>query len=637
MRAALLLVDLQQDFLDRPGLQPSAQELLAVVRRVLAHARSEGMPVGHVRTRVDPAGHDRMPHWQRQGTWACVAGTPGEMPPPELAALPGEPVFHKRFFSGFADPALDRWLQETGAGALWVAGIYTHGCVRATVLDAYERGYQVTVVDDAIASTDPLHDQISRSYLGSRAASFAGSGELLRADAPTYTHCSPVQPGSVVARVEPSDRQAIDRVAAAARDAQADWSRRELSARRDVLRRFAEGLRDGAGELEELMVHHLGKPRRDARDELRRAIGHVTEALALEDRASLDGSTGVIYQPLGVVALVTPWNNPVAIPAGKLAAALLLGNAVAWKPAFQADAISRRLLALLHAAGLPAHLVGLVQGGPREVVALAGHPGIDAVSLTGPEPAGRAAAAACAPSGRPLQAELGGNNALLVLADYPVAERLPAWARLAFGFAGQRCTAVRRFVVEERLAARFESGLQEAVSRLQVTDPSRPDCDVGPLISAGQLERVEAAVEGALARGARLVAGGARVSGVEGHYYRPTLLAGLPPDDPVVQEELFGPVAVLQTARDFEQGLALVNGVRQGLLAGIATGSSSCRREFVRRAQAGIILDGGVMRIHPGAPFGGCKASQIGPPEHGIWDRDFFTRVRAVYRDAARS
>jgi acyl-CoA reductase-like NAD-dependent aldehyde dehydrogenase len=332
-----------------------------------------------------------------------------------------------------------------------------------------------------------------------------------------------------------------------------------------------------------------------------------------------------------VVALVTPWNNPVAIPVGKLSAALIMGNAAVWKPAFQADRISRHLLSLLRDSGIPQDLVEIVNGGPSQVIQLASSTGVDAVSITGSEVAGRTVSAVCTPAGKPLQAELGGNNPLLVMADSDFETLAPQLARLAFNFGGQRCTALRRFVVEKPVLRSFEARMSSAVEQLNIIGPESEDCDVGPLISNEHLERVDRAVRGATKRGARIVTGGKPVAGAPGHYYHPTVLADLLPDDPLVQEELFGPVAVLQIAEDFEHGLRLVNGVRQGLLAGIVTGSKEHREEFVRRAEAGIVLDGASMSIHPEAPFGGFKASQIGPPEHGPWDRLFYARPLAVY------
>jgi len=629
---ALLLVDLQRDFLDRPGLTPGVRELEGPISRVLHHARASGLPVGHVRTRVDPSGADRMPHWRLNDTWACVQGTPGEQAPSPFDHLPAEPVFYKQFFSGFSNPGLNAWLQDREVEEVWIVGIYTHGCVRATALDAYQLGFRVTIVADGVASTDPLHGWITRDYLDGRAARVTPSDELLGLAPVCDVHYRPDDPVEVAVSVRRSTRDEIHHVILSADGLAGDWATTPLSSRRNMVADFRHRLARAAPDLAGRISADLGKPLRDAQDELRRALGHVDAALRLDDSASIDGTAVVRYRPYGVVALVTPWNNPVAIPVGKLAAALLLGNAVVWKPAFQADNITREIRRLLQESGVPPDLVGIVNGGPQEVAQLVVHPVVAAVSLTGPESAGRAVAAICAPAGKPLQAELGGNNALLVLPGADLEEQAPAWARHAFGFAGQRCTALRRFVVHRAVLGEFERAFTRAVRSLKVSCDSSRDRDVGPLISAAQLARVEATVGQAIPRGARVLTGGNRPAGVGGHCFEPTVVAGLAGDDPLVQEELFGPVAVIQVAENFEHGLALVNGVRQGLLAGITGGTREQQEDFVRRAQAGILLDGGGMIIHPDAPFGGCKASQIGPPEHGVWDRQFFTRVQVVYR-----
>jgi aldehyde dehydrogenase (NAD+) len=498
-------------------------------------------------------------------------------------------------------------------------------------MDAYENGYRVTVVDDGIADNDPLHGRISRDWLKGRAAKFTASSDLLGKGLPEDVHYNPVQPVQEVVRLRRSGTAEIHGAIENARLAGLKWCRQTLPDRQKVLRKFADKLRSAESQLTERMIQDLGKPRRDAADELRRACGHLESALQLNDRELLDRDVSVVYQPHGVVAIITPWNNPVAIPVGKLAAALLFGNSVVWKPAFQCDTISRNLLSMLNECGLPDGLVQLVNGGPEEVSRLAGHAAVAAVSLTGPERAGRTVSAICWPSGKPLQAELGGNNAMLVLPDADLPGQVAVWARLAYGFAGQRCTAIRRFVVDKSVLGRFESLMVDAVQSLHLHDPEKSSCVVGPLISAAQSARVRQAVDSALKRGGKLLTGGPDLSGRAGHYYSPALIGGLEPDDPLVQEELFGPVAVIQVAEDFEHGLALVNGVRYGLLAGIATTSPALCDAFVARTESGILIDGKGMQIHPSAPFGGRKTSQIGPPEHGVWDRQFFSRVQARY------
>lgn len=613
MRTALVLVDLQNDFLQRPGLLPGRDELEQAVADVLAFARAAGMPIAHVRTRVLADGSDCMPHWRRAGILECVAGTQGALPPPRCASLNTEPVFYKRFFSGFGNADLEPWLRQQEVTALWVAGVYTHGCIRATVMDAYECGFEVTVLEDGIASTEPLHARITRDYLDGRAARFLPGWQLRGEPAP----CS----------VE------VDMAIATALAAWSAWRSRPQAARRAILVRFAQQLAAAELELQQQLISTLGKPRRDAADEMRRAQGHLAAALSVPDEESLAPGVAVHYLPHGVVALVTPWNNPVAIPVGKLAAALLLGNGVVWKPSPRTHAIAEWLQRLLLQCGLPVGLLQLVPGGATEVARLAAHRDVAAVSLTGSVQTGKTVAAICAAAGKPLQAELGGNNAILVLADARLEAQVPVWARLAFGFAGQRCTALRRFIVERDAAPRFVSLMLAAIADLQLSDPDSGSCVVGPMISSAAVARVAAAVAAAQDRGARVLVGGEPQADIPGHYFPPTLVTDLAPDDPLVQEELFGPVAVLQLADDFDHGIALVNGVSQGLLAAIATTSPDRQEAFAARAEAGILATGDGLRIHPAAPFGGVKDSQRGPPEHGIWDREFFSRVQVRYAE----
>lgn len=179
MAVALILVDLQRDFLDRPGLEPPEADLLARTSRLLQGCRDRDMPVAHVHTVLRPDGSDRMPHWVRDGTVACVDGTPGVLAPDAVAPIGGEPVITKQYFSGFGNPELVTFLAEAGARTLVVAGIYLHGCVRSTVMDAYERGFEVWVAGDAVGSNQPDHATLTRRYLDGRAATFMDVDAIL--------------------------------------------------------------------------------------------------------------------------------------------------------------------------------------------------------------------------------------------------------------------------------------------------------------------------------------------------------------------------------------------------------------------------------------------------------------------------
>lgn len=179
MTVALILVDLQRDFLDRPGLVPAEAHLLARTSTLLKGCRDRGIPIAHVHTVVRPDGSDRMPHWVRNGTVSCVDGTPGVLAPELVAPVAGEALVAKRFFSGFGNPELAAFIAKVGARTVVVAGIYLHGCVRSTVMDAYEHGLEVWIAGDAVGSNEPDHATLTRRYLDGRAATFLDVDSIL--------------------------------------------------------------------------------------------------------------------------------------------------------------------------------------------------------------------------------------------------------------------------------------------------------------------------------------------------------------------------------------------------------------------------------------------------------------------------
>ncbi|HVS02111.1 MAG TPA: aldehyde dehydrogenase family protein, partial [Thermoanaerobaculia bacterium] len=338
---------------------------------------------------------------------------------------------------------------------------------------------------------------------------------------------------------------------------------------------------------------------------------------------------------LGVVALVTPWNNPIAVPLGKLAPALALGNAVVWKPAPAGAARALSVARWLAEAGLPPGVLTVVCGGRATAELLLSHPGVDAITLTGGEAAGVTAGAIALSRGVPLQAELGGNNGAIVWGDADLPAAAAAIAEGAFGFAGQRCTATRRAIVDRSCLPSFLERLEAAVAALPWGDPLAEETVVGPLPSAASLRRVEGVVERARGDGCEvltphLAAAGGAPSG--GFYHPPVLVLAEDPAAEVVQEETFGPVLVVQPAAGWEEALELLDGVRQGLAAALFSPSPERRRSFLRRARAGVLkLDAATAGVDAALPFGGWKRSGIGPPEHGEGDLLAFTRAQAIY------
>lgn len=667
MRPALLLVDVQNDYLDRPGLHPGPERLIAEIGTLLGAFRAASLPVVHVRTVIAADGTDGMPHWRRQGIRQCVRGTPGALPPQSLAAVEGEAVVEKRFFSGFESGRLDTLLHSLGADMLVVAGLYTHGCIRATVTDAYQRGYAVIVAADGIASPDPQHALISRQWLERRAARFlakdailpelglapptpGAEGELMPVahvagtwrvapQLPSWKHVDPCRSDRVLARVPLADSSLIDKAVAGAQVAGRDWSAAPAAERASLLEAWAQVVEQNREEWAGLIARQLGKPITDAREEMGRAVAHVKSAAQLVD--TLDEVHGQALRTRhcarGPIAVITPWNNPVALPVAKIASALVFGNSVVWKPALPAPEVARAIVASLAAAGIPPALLSTVFGDAGTAQALMAHPDIAAVTLTGSQRAGSDAALLCARRGTPLQAELGGNNAAIVMADADLDTAARALALSAYGFAGQRCTATRRIIVEESVRERFTEILLREIDRLRVGDPLDAETRVGPLLSAARCEEVRAAVDNALATGGgRLLCGGAVPRGYEqGSWYLPTLVDNLAPDAALVQQETFGPVAIIQAATAYEEAIRLCNGVPQGLVASIYSPDPALQRRFLADAEAGILrLNPASFPVAADAPFGGWKSSGMGPPEHGRWDREFFARPQAIYGES---
>jgi len=489
-------------------------------------------------------------------------------------------------------------------------------------VDAYARGYEVLVAADAVGSTEPMHDEVSRAWLSGRAARFLRTSEILAG-----------LDGSGPCRRPSGIAEAV----AAARTARAAWARRRPQERSAILDSLATALEAREEAIGLLIAEEVGKPVTDARAEIGLAVDLIREiahhAGRTRGRELASGDVRVRRGSVGLIAAVTPFNNPVLLPVGKIAPAVGYGNAVVWKPAPEAPRSSAALLDTLTRAGLDPALVAMVPGDAetvREIVC--GH-GVDAVTFTGSTAAGRRVAALCARAGIPIQAELGGNNGALVMADADLPGIVPRLARLAFGNAGQRCTALRRFLVEESIQDDFLETFAAAAAALRVGDPLDPATEVGPLIGHAHRDRVAAAVGEAVAGGARILAGG-RIPEIAGDraYYEPTVLRCEDPTAPIVREETFGPVAVVMGVPDFAEGMRLLNDTEYGLVAALFSDDREHRERFEASAEAGILrVNDPWGTIHPAAPFGGVKASGLGPPEHGDWDLDFYTRAQVTY------
>lgn len=678
MSSALLLVDLQEDYLSSSSLTPHRGAVVAHAARLLERCRAAGVPAFHVWTTVRRERDQRMPHWQRDGRWDCEDGTPGHAPPSVLAPVAGEDIVHKTHFSAFSDESLATRLRARGVDELWLAGVHTHACVRATAIDAYRLGFAVVVVADAVASDQPVHADETRRYLADRCARFVAVASLLPASDPeqasaaandvpllpvvvlgkdailsadegaaALVHEAPATRGRVLWRVPVAGARVVTEAARRAHQAQRAWCATTPASRLAVAARLADAIEATRAPLARRMAIEIGKPLADARLEvdfalalIRAATRRAAEVLAHpEAKPSPFGRAR--RRPLGTVALVTPWNVPLAIPLGKIVPALLYGNTVVWKPAPAGSGLALDVLRLLGEAGVPQAAVTLVCGDHATAELLMRHALIDAVSLTGSSAVGTCAQAICAARRIPLQAELGGNNAAIVWSDCDLDDAATKLAAGAFGSAGQRCTANRRIVVDARCADEFVARLVAATDALAWGDPLDPATRVGPLVSDAACARVAGVVARARGAGADVLTAPAHASlertlAAAGAYHAPRIVRCDDPSAEIVQEETFGPVAVVQVARTFDEALQRVNGVAQGLVAALFSASAEHRRSFLDGAQAGILKIGSATAgVGAETPFSGWKGSGVGPPEHGAGDPEFYTRAQAVYVDDA--
>jgi alpha-ketoglutaric semialdehyde dehydrogenase len=332
------------------------------------------------------------------------------------------------------------------------------------------------------------------------------------------------------------------------------------------------------------------------------------------------------YRPVGVTALLTPWNFPVAIPLWKAAPSLAYGNATILKPS-SAAAATALLLHEIIAPALPDGVFQVLLGGAEVARPLVEHPDVAAVSFTGSVPVGRDIASRVAARGGKVQAEMGGQNPSIVLADADLDRAAATVAYAAMGYAGQKCTATSRVIVERPVYVEFRDRLADAVTALQVEDPAAEGTLVGPVIDDHARSSALAAVG---ASEGRVITGGKALD-VAGYYLAPTLVELDGPTGPLASEEVFAPVAAVIAADSADQAVEIANGVRFGLVAAVFT------RDLGRALRLSSELDAGMVRVNAPtsgvdfhAPFGGAKESSYGPREQGLAARVFYTESRTV-------
>ncbi|GAB5508001.1 MAG: aldehyde dehydrogenase family protein [Rhizobiaceae bacterium] len=439
-----------------------------------------------------------------------------------------------------------------------------------------------------------------------------------------------------------ADSAHLDEALEAARAAQSLWWRAGIQKRHDVLMAIGTELMARAEEIGRLLSREEGKPLAEGKGEVYRAGQFFTyfAAEVLRHQGDLAESVrpgievDVRREPVGVVAIISPWNFPVATPAWKIAPALAFGNAVVWKPANLTPGSACALTEIIARQDIPAGLFNLVAGSGREIgQKLVESNKIDAISFTGSVPVGRGIVASAAANMVKVQAEMGSKNPMIVMDDADLDLAAAYAANAAFGGTGQKCTAASRLIVHEKVHDAFVDKLVAAAEALKVGHALEDGTQIGPVVSASQLEQNLGYVSIGKSEGAELLCGGERLErSTEGHFMAPAVFASTRNAMTVNREEMFAPITCVIKASSYEEALATANDSVFGLTAGIMTRSLARASHFRANSRAGCVmvnLPTAGTDYH--VPFGGRGASSFGPREQGRYAAEFYTSVKTAY------
>lgn len=452
--------------------------------------------------------------------------------------------------------------------------------------------------------------------------------------------------GQTVGVVPRSGPEDVDTAVQAAAKAFPAWRQTPAPRRGEILFRVGELLLRRKEDLARLVTREMGKPLAEGRGDVQEAIdmvfymagegrrlfGHATPS-ELPNKVAM-----AVRDPVGVIAAITPWNFPIAIPGWKIAPALIAGNTVVFKPASDTPVLACRLVELFEEAGLPPGVLNLVTGpGALTGAALVGHPQISVISFTGSTAAGRNVATAAASSLKRVSLEMGGKNAIIVMDDADITLAVDGIIWSAFGTAGQRCTAASRVIVHRAVHDELRDRLLDRTRNLRLGNGLDPSVDIGPIVNASQLQRVHSYVKVGIREGAKLLTGGEFCREgrcADGFFYRPTIFDGMEPSMRIAQEEIFGPVVGLITVDSLEQAIQVNNGTAYGLSSSIYTRDVNRAFAAARDITTGLIyINAGTIGAEIHLPFGGTRDTGNGHREAGITALDVFTEWKTVYMD----
>jgi len=459
----------------------------------------------------------------------------------------------------------------------------------------------------------------------------------------TFQTHNPADFAQAIGTYPSAPKEDAERAFAAAEAAFPAWRNMPAPKRGEILYKAAELLSARIDQLAKEMTTEEGKTFPEAKGEVMRAI-NIFRYFGGEG-ARFNGETvpserdGVfcftIRKPRGVVSLITPWNFPIAIPAWKMAPALICGNTVVIKPAALAPSCTFRLAEALVEAGLPKGVLNVVTGSSREIGdTFVNHPSMRAISFTGSCGVGDHIYSAVAPRKLPAQLEMGGKNPTIVLKDADLEYAVDTVINAAFASTGQKCTATSRAIVEAGIYDQFVARIVEKTKALKIGDGMDAGIYMGPCVDESQMKTVLEYIEKGKSDGCKLLAGGNRLEGplAKGYFVAPTIFADVAPDATIAQEEIFGPVLAIIRANDFDDAMRIANKVRFGLSASILTKDLSAAFKYIHEIEAGLItVNLPSAGVEYQLPFGGVKDSSSGFREQGSVAIDFYSELSTIY------
>ncbi|HEV2837514.1 MAG TPA: aldehyde dehydrogenase family protein [Pyrinomonadaceae bacterium] len=460
----------------------------------------------------------------------------------------------------------------------------------------------------------------------------------------TFANVNPANTDDTVGMFQASNADDVNDACAAAAGAQQMWADMPATRRGEYLFKAAELIESRLAQLGEEMTREEGKT-------LPEAIGEIKRAINIFRYFGGEGSRQFTYQvpserenvicytirkPLGTVALITPWNFPSAIPAWKLAPALVAGNTVVLKPASLAPLSSYRLVEALHEAGIPPGVINYVTGSGGAVGdPLTSHPAIKAVSFTGSTSVGNALYKKVSERKIRVQLEMGGKNPTIVLNDADLDYAADTLINGAFFSTGQKCTACSRAVIERSIFEPLVEKLIMKTGKLRVGNGLEQAVQIGPAVDEEQLKTDLEYIDIAKREGAKLLCGGNRLTGAQydkGYFIEPTIFSEVTSQMRIAQEEVFGPVLALMVAEDIDDAVRIANDVKFGLSASIISKDLTRVHKFINRIEAGLItVNLPTAGVEYQLPFGGTKESSYGMREQGPQALDFYSESRTVY------